>query len=130
MQETSSARYIIHQYLAATGCMKLQHCRKSMYAAGSVKMLCSETESGSGSIIRRSAGGCRRGNGGRENGCFVLWQMSPGMWLVELVVAGYKVVAGCNGKIVWRHLPWLGMNAARGPQRPLRRIIQVINYMI
>ena len=105
--------------------MKLQPCKKSTYVAGSIKMVCCETESGSGRTKRNM--GCGKGGGGRggENGCFVLWQMSPGMWLVELVVAGYKVVAGCNGEIVWRHLPWLGMNAAKGPQRPLRRIIQV-----
>lgn len=122
LQGTSSARYIIHQYLAATGCMKMQQSKKSMYATGTVKMECCGTEIGSGKMKLDAGNG--RGNGG-ENGCFVLWQMSPGMWSVELAVAGYKVVAGCNGKIVWRHLPWLGMNAARGSQRPLRRIIQV-----
>ncbi|EHA8588503.1 hypothetical protein COCNU_scaffold005510G000020 [Cocos nucifera] len=110
--ETSSARYIIQQYLAATCCLKLQQCMKSMFATGSVKMVCCETES----TTARRAGG--------KNGCFVLWQMSPGMWLMELVAGGYKVIAGSNGKIIWRHLPWLGMNAARGPQRPLRRIVQ------
>ncbi|XP_008795785.2 uncharacterized protein LOC103711428 [Phoenix dactylifera] len=109
--ETSSARYIIQQYLAATGCLKLRRCMKSMYAAGTVKMIHCETES-------------TTGRGGGANGCFVLWQMSPGMWLMELVAAGSKVIAGSNGKIVWRHLPCSGMNAARGPQRPLRRIVQ------
>ena len=60
-----------------------------------------------------------------EKGCFVLWQMSPGMWSLELVVGGNKVLAGSDSKIVWRHTPWLGTHAAKGPQRPLRRIIQV-----
>ena len=115
-QETSSARYIIQQYLAATCCLKLQQCMKSMFATGSVKMVCCETESMTARI---------GGRGGGKNGCFVLWQMSPGMWLMELVAGGYKVIAGSNGKIIWRHLPWLGRNAARGPQRPLRRIVQV-----
>lgn len=115
-QETSSARYIIQQYLAATCYLKLQQCMKSMFATGSVKMVCCETESTTARI---------GGRGGGKNGCFVLWQMSPGMWLMELVASGYKVIAGCNGQIIWRHLPWLGMNAARGPQRPLRRLVQV-----
>jgi hypothetical protein len=51
--------------------------------------------------------------------------MLPGMWSLELVVGGHKIVAGSNGKTVWRHTPWLGTHAAKGPQRPLRRIIQV-----
>ncbi|KAL5978760.1 hypothetical protein ACLOJK_029877 [Asimina triloba] len=118
--ETSSAHYIIQQYLAATGCLKGDKCPKSLYAAGAVKMVCCETEIASGKNVRSV------GTKGGESGCFVLWQMSPGMWSLELVVAGNnKVVAGSNGKIVWRHMPWLGTHAAKGPQRPLRRIIQV-----
>ncbi|WOL04954.1 hypothetical protein Cni_G13677 [Canna indica] len=113
--ETSSAHYIIQQYLAATGCLKQDNSRKSMYAAGSVKVVCHETDGTLGKIGGRAGG---------EHGCFVVWQKSPGMWSVELVVADDKVVAGSNGKVVWRNLPWLGTNAARGPQRPLRRIVQ------
>ncbi|CAL9168182.1 unnamed protein product [Musa hybrid cultivar] len=113
--EASSARYIIQQYLAATGCLKHHEYMKSMYAAGRVKMVTRETDGPSGKIGARSGAG---------HGCFVLWQKSPGMWLVELVVAGCKVAAGSNGKVAWRNVPWLGTDAARGPQRPLRRIIQ------
>eukprot|EP00252_Welwitschia_mirabilis_P005251 TRINITY_DN15744_c0_g3_i3.p1 TRINITY_DN15744_c0_g3~~TRINITY_DN15744_c0_g3_i3.p1 ORF type:complete len:122 (+),score=8.71 TRINITY_DN15744_c0_g3_i3:232-597(+) len=42
---------------------------------------------------------------------FVLWQMMPDMWYVELAVGGSKVHAGSNGKLVWRHTPWLGARA-------------------
>ncbi|KAJ6804707.1 uncharacterized protein M6B38_184360 [Iris pallida] len=59
-----------------------------------------------------------------ESGGFVLWQMAPEMWYVELAVGGSKVHAGCNGKLVWRHTPWLGAHAAKGPVRPLRRALQ------
>ncbi|KAK2972065.1 hypothetical protein RJ640_005085 [Escallonia rubra] len=126
--ENSAAHYIIQQYLAATGCFKThqQKCssnNKNMYTAGTVTMMCCETEVSSGKGAVKSLGTRRGGNGG-ENGCFVLWQMSPGMWSLELVVAGNKVLAGSDGKIVWRHTPWLGTHAAKGPQRPLRRIIQ------
>ncbi|GFS36636.1 C-type mannose receptor [Actinidia rufa] len=144
--ENSRAYYIIQQYLAATGCLKQQQQQqqqrmgsdttmmKNMYATGVVKMICCETEicSGNGkgvkSIGTRSSG---------ENGCFVLWQMNPGMWSLELVLGttnsatecalhnnNNKVIAGSNGKIVWRHTPWLGTHAAKGPLRPLRRLIQ------
>lgn len=61
-----------------------------------------------------------------ESGGFVLWQMNPDMWYVELAVGGSKVHAGCNGKLVWRHTPWLGAHTAKGPVRPLRRALQVI----
>lgn len=82
-------------------------------------MVCCETEISSGKNVKSL--GTRSG----ESGCFVLWQMLPGMWSLELVVGGNKVIAGSDGKTVWRHTPWLGTHAAKGPQRPLRRIIQV-----
>jgi hypothetical protein len=93
---------------------------KNMYSAGSVKMVRCETEISSGKNVKSL--GTRSG----ESGCFVLWQMSPGMWSLELVVGENKVIAGSDGKTVWRHTPWLGTHAAKGPQRPLRRIIQVL----
>ncbi|RWV97766.1 hypothetical protein GW17_00039415 [Ensete ventricosum] len=62
---------------------------------------------------------------GEESGGFVLWQMAPDMWYVELAAGGGKIRAGCNGKLVWRHTPWLGAHAAKGPVRPLRRALQV-----
>ncbi|CAA6671886.1 unnamed protein product [Spirodela intermedia] len=113
--EVSSAGYIIQQYLAATGCLKLRRSPKNVYTAGTVKMSCWEMETSSRRMHARNAPARLAGEGG---GCFVLWQMSPAMWSVELVVAGCKVVAGSNGKIVWRHLPWLGSHAARGPSGP------------
>lgn len=118
-QENSTANYIIQQYLAATGCLKQGKCAKNMYATGMVKMVCCETEVSSGKNVKTL--GTRSG----ENGCFVFWQMSPGNWSLDLVVGGNQVIAGSDGKIVWRHTPWLGTHAAKGPQRPLRRIIQV-----
>lgn len=100
-----------------------------MYAAGVVKMICCETEVSTGKGVktlgRNTSGSGGGGNGDNIIGCFVLWQMSPGMWSLELAVGGSKVLAGSNGKIVWRHTPWLGTHAAKGPQRPLRRLIQV-----
>lgn len=101
-----------------------------MYAAGTVRMVCCQTEvssvGGKGGSDYKTLGtrsGSNSSDG--EKGCFVLWQMSPGMWSLELVVGGNKVLAGSDSKIVWRHTPWLGTHAAKGPQRPLRRIIQV-----
>eukprot|EP01018_Ginkgo_biloba_P030273 Gb_21444 [translate_table: standard] len=115
--ETSSAQYIVQQYMAATGCMKLQNSIRSSYTMGRVKMVSTERE------VTTQV--CRNYPlKATETGCFVLWQMMPDMWSMELVVAGSKVHAGSNGKIVWRHTPWLGTHAAKGPARPLRRALQ------
>lgn len=115
--ETSSAQYIVQQYMAATGCLKFQNSIKSSYMVGRVKMISTESD------IPTKA--CRNHSvKASETGCFVLWQMMPDMWSVELVLGGSKVQAGSNGKIVWRHTPWLGSHAAKGPPRPLRRALQ------
>ncbi|KAJ0966228.1 hypothetical protein J5N97_027366 [Dioscorea zingiberensis] len=122
--ESTCARYIVHQYLAATGWLRTREKKmKSLYVSGKVKMVGCESVSAMGRNGKMVVEGEMNG-GGDQSGCFVLWKMSPAMWLVEMVVEGCKVVAGSNGKVVWRHLPWSGTHVARGPLRPLRRIIQ------
>lgn len=119
MQETSSAQYILQQYTAASGGQKLQNSIRNAYAMGKVRMVASEFETATKVTKTRNASRCA------ESGGFVLWQMNPDMWYVELAVGGSKVHAGCNGKLVWRHTPWLGAHTAKGPVRPLRRALQV-----
>ncbi|KAI0493216.1 hypothetical protein KFK09_027492 [Dendrobium nobile] len=114
--ESSSAQYILQQYTAATGGIKLQNSIRNFYAMGKLKMAASDYETPTKLTKNRSAP--------VETGGFVLWQMPPHMWYVELAVGGSKVHAGSNGKIVWRHTPWLGAHAAKGPVRPLRRALQ------
>lgn len=119
IQETSSAQYILHQYIAASGGLKLQDSICNAYAMGKVRMIASEFETAN-KLVRT-----RNPSKAAESGGFVLWQMKPDMWYVELSLGGSKVHAGCNGKLVWRHTPWLGPHAAKGPPRPLRRALQV-----
>lgn len=123
VQEASSAQYIMQQYIAATGGAKLQSSVHNFFAAGKVKMLASEYETASKLVRPRST------NKAAEVGWFNVWQSSPNMWLVdvELEAEGQKVhvSAGCDGKLVWRHTPWLGAHASKGPVRPLRRVLQV-----
>lgn len=119
MQETSSAQYILQQYIAASGGQKFQNCIHNAYATGKVQMLAFESET-AGKVVKS-----RNSSRAAESGGFVLWQMNPDMWYVELVLGGTKIHAGCNGKLVWRHTPWLGSHAAKGPVRPLRRALQV-----
>ncbi|XP_050210372.1 uncharacterized protein LOC126660754 [Mercurialis annua] len=116
--ETSSAQYILQQYTAASGGQKLQNSIRNAYAMGKVKMIASEFETAT-KVVKN-----RNGSRAVESGGFVLWQMNPDMWYVELAVGGSKVHAGCNGKLVWRHTPWLGAHTAKGPVRPLRRALQ------
>ncbi|KAL0412604.1 UNVERIFIED_CONTAM: hypothetical protein Sradi_1462100 [Sesamum radiatum] len=116
--ESSSAQYILQQYTAACGGQKVQNAIKNAYAMGKLKMVASEFETATKVVKNRNAARAA------ENGGFVLWQMNPDMWYVELAVGGSKVHAGCNGKLVWRHTPWLGAHTAKGPVRPLRRALQ------
>ncbi|KAG7600000.1 hypothetical protein ISN44_As06g041550 [Arabidopsis suecica] len=115
--ETTSAQYILQQYTAACGGHKLHNTIKNAYAMGKLKMITSELETPTGTVRNRNSTKS-------ETGGFVLWQMNPDMWYVELSVGGSKVRAGCNGKLVWRHTPWLGSHTAKGPVRPLRRALQ------
>ncbi|KAL6961900.1 hypothetical protein U1Q18_004042 [Sarracenia purpurea var. burkii] len=116
--ETSSAQYILQQYTAASGGQKLQNSIRNAYAMGKVKMLTSEFETAASVMKNRNV------VRDTESGGFVIWKMNPDMWYVELDVGGSKVHAGCNGKLVWRHTPWLGAHTAKGPVRPLRRALQ------
>lgn len=109
--------------MAASGGLKLQRSIRNSYARGKVRMVASEFETGVKVIKNRSSSSRTV-----ESGGFVLWQMAPDMWYVELAIGGSKLDAGSNGEVVWRHTPWLGAHAARGPVRPLRRTLQVHSH--
>ncbi|CAK9138766.1 unnamed protein product [Ilex paraguariensis] len=129
--EASMAKYIVQQYIAATGGEKALNSIDSMYAMGKVKMTASEF------VADESLGlGCNGlsnskvmkmksvRNGGGEVGGFLLWQKRPDLWCLELVVSGCKISAGSDGKVAWRQTPWHHSHASRGPPRPLRRSLQ------
>ncbi|KAJ3674327.1 hypothetical protein LUZ60_004943 [Juncus effusus] len=118
--ETSSAQYILQQYIAASGGQTLLKSIKSTYTSGTTRMSALEFQTAGGKVVRN-----RRSSGkAAEAGRFVIWSMQPEMWYIELALGGSKVHAGSNGRIVWRHTPWLGAHAAKGPVRPLRRALQ------
>eukprot|EP00249_Psilotum_nudum_P010418 c22530_g1_i1 orf=1232-2428(+) len=119
--EASSAQYIVQQYSAATGGSKLHSGIRNSYTMGKVRMLTSEVETAS-RVTRNPIKAA-------ENGWFVLWQMMPDKWSVELAIEDSSVQAGSNGKTVWRYTPWLGAHAAKGPVRPLRRALQGLDPM-
>ncbi|KAI7757114.1 hypothetical protein M8C21_021050 [Ambrosia artemisiifolia] len=130
--EASMAKYIVQQYIAATGGDQVLNSVDSMFAVGKVKMVASEFIAGDG--ISMNCNGLSVGggvmkiksvkNGGGEMGGFVLWQKRPDLWSLELVVSGCKISAGSDGKVAWRQTPWHQSHASRGPPRPLRRSLQ------
>ena len=64
------------------------------YAMGKVMMITFEFESATRAFKNRNASKDIDSDG------FVLQQMNPNMWYVELEIGGSKVHAGCNGKLV------------------------------
>ncbi|XP_028803016.1 uncharacterized protein LOC114758164 [Neltuma alba] len=111
----STAKYIVQQYVAATGGLAALNALKSMYAMGQVRMFGSEMQMGEGSVHTR---------GRPEVGGFVLWQKNPDLWFLELVVSGLKVSAGSDGKVAWNQSSSQPFHANKGPPRPLRRFFQ------
>ncbi|XP_068307315.1 uncharacterized protein [Pyrus communis] len=119
---SSTAQYIIQHFTAATGCRKLEGKVKNIFATGKVTMaMVDDPGPGGGSAAGTTAVS--------EKGCFVMWQMVPNKWLIELVLGGHKVAAGSDGLVAWRHTPWLGVHAAKGRIRPLRRALQGLDPM-
>lgn len=130
--ESSSAKYIVQQYIAASGGEWALNKVKSMYAMGKVRMTAAELNSSdadghggsTGNGHHRGGKKGSKGGGGGEIGGFVLWQKKPELWCLELVVSGCKISAGSDGKVAWRQTPWHQSHASRGPPRPLRRSLQ------
>ncbi|XP_030449125.1 uncharacterized protein LOC115671641 [Syzygium oleosum] len=123
--EASMAKYIVQQYVAASGGEQALGAVESMYAMGKVRMAVSEMcsgEEGKSKPAVATVKSMRHGAG--ELGGFVLWQKRPELWCLELVVYGYKISAGSDGKVAWRQTPWHHSHASRGPPRPLRRFLQ------
>ncbi|KAK8694208.1 hypothetical protein V6N13_071764 [Hibiscus sabdariffa] len=81
-------------YTAASGGLKLQNSIRNAYAMGKLKMVAFEYETATKTVKNRYS------SRGVETGGFVLWQMNPDMWYVELAVGGCKVHAGKVEKMV------------------------------
>ncbi|XP_061343496.1 uncharacterized protein LOC133289544 [Gastrolobium bilobum] len=119
--EASMAKYIVKQYVAAVGGESALNSVESMYAMGQVRIGTSEFSAGENN---KKTVKVKKEKMKREMGGFVLWQKRPELWCLELVVSGYKISAGSDGKVAWRQTPWQHSHASRGPPRPLRRLIQ------
>lgn len=110
----------MQQYVAATGGHAALNSMNSMYAVGEVKMTTSDmNQSSGGGDIFNTRPNC-------EVGGFVLWQKNPDLWFLELVISGYKISAGSDGKVAWSQSS-SNSNISKGPPRPLRMFFQVLN---
>ncbi|CAL0327028.1 unnamed protein product [Lupinus luteus] len=117
----STAKYIVQQYVAATGGLAALNSLQSMYAMGQVRMHVSEQLRQNDDIDIESV----HEKGKAEVGGFVLWQKNPDLWCLELVVSGFKVSAGSDGKVAWNQSSSQPFHANKGPPRPLRRFFQL-----
>src|ERR1044072_347569 len=99
LQEVSMAKYILKQYVAAVGGERALNSVESMYAMGQVKMVTSEFSAGEGSVkSHKKVVKVKNLQTKGEVGGFVVWQKRPELWCLELVVSGYKISAGSDGK--------------------------------
>ena len=121
------AKYIVQQYIAASGGERALNAINSMYAMGKVRMTASGLPKGNGGGHGDATDGkkAKKCGGAGEMGGFVLWQKKPDLWCLELMVSGCKISAGSDGKVAWRQTPWHQSHASRGPPLPLRRSLQV-----
>ncbi|KAK6929427.1 Protein of unknown function DUF620 [Dillenia turbinata] len=125
--EASMAKYIVQQYIAAVGGEGAMETIESMCVVGKVKVAASEfCSAGEGLKNKGVKMKNMKSNGSScgEMGGFLVWQKRPDLWCLELVVSGYKISAGSDGKVAWRQTPWHHSHASRGPPRPLRRLLQ------
>lgn len=120
MQQAATAKYIVQQYIAATGGQAALGAIDSMCAVGQVKMTSSPIQLGDTED--------ENGQDSCDSGGFVLWQMDPDFWYLELVVSCCKISAGSDGKIGWSQSSNSSV-ATRGPPRPLRRFYQVYSLV-
>ncbi|KAL0343307.1 UNVERIFIED_CONTAM: hypothetical protein Sangu_1218100 [Sesamum angustifolium] len=87
-EEASTAKYIVQQYIAATGGQPPLNALNSMCVIGQTKINSSEFHQGDENVKVRSKD---------EAGGFVIWQKNPDFWCLELQISGCKVIAGSNG---------------------------------
>lgn len=116
MQEASTAKYIVQQYIAAMGGQPALNAVSSMCVVGQVKISASEFHQGDESVQTKS---------NEQSGGFVLWQKNPDSWCLEMLISGSKVISGSNGRLSWRQSSNQQRPISKGPPRLLRRFLQV-----
>ncbi|KAJ8431599.1 hypothetical protein Cgig2_025641 [Carnegiea gigantea] len=112
--QASTAKYIVQQYIAATGGQQAISSIQSMCVIGEAKIGATAFHLGDQTV---------KGKATEEVGGFVLWQKNPDLWCLEFLVSGCKVFSGSNGQLSWRQAS-NPPSLTTGPPRPLRRFLQ------
>ncbi|KAM7263413.1 hypothetical protein ACFE04_001096 [Oxalis oulophora] len=115
--QASTAKYIVQQYIAATGGQPALNVIHNMCVTGQIKITVSEFHKSDDQACAKNL------KSTDELGGFVLLQKDPDLWCLELVMAGCKVMSGNNGKLSWRHSSNQD-SFSKGAPRPLRRFLQ------
>jgi len=118
VQQASTAKYIVQQYIAATGGQQAISSIQSMCVIGEAKIGATPFHLGDQTV---------KGKATEEVGGFVLWQKNPDLWCLEFLVSGCKVFSGSNGQLSWRQAS-NPSSLTTGPPRPLRRFLQVCQF--
>ncbi|XWS24345.1 hypothetical protein CRYUN_Cryun28dG0093400 [Craigia yunnanensis] len=114
--EVAKAKYILHQYIAASGGQAALNSVKSMYVVGQLKML--------GPEEAHQADDRMHIKGNYEAGSFVLCQQNPNSWYLQMVMHGFEFNAGSDGSVSWYQSYWQPHRVDKGPPKPLRRLFQ------
>ena len=116
-QEVAKAKYILHQYIAASGGQAALNSVKSMYVVGQLKMLGPEETHQADDSVHIE--------GNSEAGSFVLCQQNPNSWYLQMVMHNREFNTGSDGTVSWYQSYWQPHSVDKGPPRPLRRLFQV-----
>ncbi|OMO75063.1 hypothetical protein COLO4_26335 [Corchorus olitorius] len=126
--EVAKAKYILHQYIAASGEQAALNSVKNIYVVGQTKMLGPEETYQADDNVHVE--------GNYKSGSFVLCQKNPNLWYLEtvvhevikirkeMVVHSFQFSTGCDGNVSWQQSSWPPNRANKGPPRVPRRLFQ------
>ena len=117
---------MLKAFVTATGGYNSHLAREGCVISGSSTMWVSEVLSGDKVMYATdSSRVSSEGEGEDERpGRFKLWVAPPGKWHMEVNMGSQRMSATCDGDVIWRNY-WLGPTPAKGPVRPLRRLLEV-----
>ena len=125
-QGQRTTRSVLKAFVTATGGYNGHLAREGCVMSGSSTMWVSEVLSGDKVLFATDSSRVTSDGGGEDDrpGRFKLWVAPPGRWHLEVNMGSQQMSATCDGDFIWRNY-WLGPTPAKGPVRPLRRLLEV-----
>ncbi|OMO87601.1 hypothetical protein CCACVL1_08892 [Corchorus capsularis] len=124
--EIAKAKYILRQYIGASGGQALLNSVKNIYVVGQTKLRGPEETHRADDNVHVE--------GNYKSGSFVLCQKNPNLWYLEMVVHEaikiqkeilvHSFSTGCDGNVSWHQTSWSPNRANKEPPRLLRRLFQ------